>query len=163
MIASLIKVVYAGIGMNKPKQPFWETKRLDEMSQEEWESLCDGCARCCMHKLEDEDNGNVYYTRIACRLLDIGSCRCTDYANRRTEVPDCLVLTPNRAQEYDWLPETCAYRKLSRGEKLEAWHPLISGDPESVHRAGISVRQYAVQDDGINEADYEDYLVDDSI
>ena len=152
--------VYAGLGMKKTDRPFWETKQLDEMTHEEWESLCDGCARCCLHKLEDEDNGDVHYTRIACRLLDIGSCRCTDYANRKSRVPDCVVLTPHGVQHFHWLPDTCAYRRLSEGGKLESWHPLISGDPESVHRAGISIRAFALQDDDIPEADYEDHLLD---
>jgi len=154
-------VVYAGSDMERSDRPFWETKKLEEMSGEEWESLCDGCARCCLHKLEDADNGDVHYTCIACRLLDIGRCRCTDYANRASKVPDCLVLTPDRIKEFHWLPETCAYRKLAEGGTLESWHPLISGDPESVHRAGISVRKSALRELETGEQDYQDYLLDD--
>ena len=122
------------------KQPFWRRKTLTQMTTEEWESLCDGCAKCCLIKLEDEDTGQVDYTDIACRLLDLGTCRCTNYPARSRLVPDCIVLTPAKTARFDWLPTTCAYRLIAEGKDLAWWHPLVSGDPETVHRAGISVR-----------------------
>lgn len=123
-----------------PGQPFWRTTRLEEMSQAEWESLCDGCGKCCLNKLEDIDTGELAYTNVACRLLDLGTCRCTRYPDRSRLVPDCVTLTPENVGALAWMPSTCAYRLLAEGRDLPDWHPLISGDPDSVHRAGISVR-----------------------
>lgn len=116
------------------------------MTHTEWESLCDGCGRCCLHKLEDDTDGRMYYTRVACELLDISSCRCKDYANRQKTVPDCIQLSVEQAHFFDWLPDTCAYRLLAEGEPLPAWHPLITGDPQSVIDAGISVRHVAISE-----------------
>jgi uncharacterized cysteine cluster protein YcgN (CxxCxxCC family) len=124
--------------------PFWKTKRLHEMTREEWESLCDGCGRCCLHKLRDEDTNALSFTNVACRLLDLDSCRCSDYARRQRRVPDCVGLTPEALQEIDWLPPTCAYRRLRDGLDLAWWHPLVSGDPNTVHEAGVSVRGRAI-------------------
>lgn len=121
------------------------------MSHEEWESLCDGCARCCLHKLEDEEDGRMYYTRAACELLDIHSCRCKDYDNRQQRVPDCIPLSVDNAHYFDWLPPTCAYRLLAEGEDLPEWHPLVTGNPDSVHEAGISVRHIAVPESQISD------------
>lgn len=139
------------IKQNKTSEAFWEQKRLSEMSHEQWEQLCDGCGRCCLHKLEDEQDGRMYYTRAACELLDIGSCRCKNYEQRQTFVPDCIQLSIEQAHYFDWLPETCAYRLLAEGEPLPQWHPLITGDPESVVRAGVSVRHIAVPEDQIED------------
>ncbi|MCW8086487.1 YcgN family cysteine cluster protein [Sabulicella glaciei] len=125
--------------MSEPATPFWREKPLAAMSDAEWESLCDGCGRCCLHKLREDDTGRLHHTEVACRLLDVGSARCTDYANRRRRVPDCIRLTPDMLDGLDWLPPTCAYRLLSEGRDLPPWHPLRSGDPDSVRRAGISV------------------------
>ena len=121
-------------------EPYWRTKTLEEMTRAEWEALCDGCARCCLLKLEDEDTGEIAYTDIACRLLDTGTCRCTRYRQRLRLVPECVDLTPEQVRRLGWLPSTCAYRLLAEGRDLAWWHPLVSGDPETVHEAGISVR-----------------------
>jgi uncharacterized cysteine cluster protein YcgN (CxxCxxCC family) len=131
--------------MSRPK-PFWKTKRLDEMTREEWESLCDGCGRCCLHKLRYDDTGALSFTNVACRVLDLESCRCSDYADRRRRVPDCVNLTPAVVAEIDWLPPSCAYRRLAEGHDLAWWHPLVSGNPETVHSAGVSVRGRAVSE-----------------
>ncbi len=142
--------------MNKP---FWETKTLAEMTSAEWESLCDGCGRCCLLKLEDEDDGAVYFTNVHCKLLDAASCRCSDYPNRLAQVPDCIVLSPQKVLAIPWLPATCAYRIIAEGRTLEAWHPLVSGDPASVHRAGISVRGCVVAESAVAEEDLEDHVI----
>jgi len=141
------------------EQPFWRRKRLDEMTHTEWESLCDGCGRCCMLKLEDEDTDIVYMTRLSCRLLDIGKCRCTDYGRRHEKVPDCLSLTPAMVRELGWLPETCAYRLVNEGKDLAWWHPLVSGSPNTVHETGISVREWAIPETEARAARMERYLV----
>ena len=127
-------------------KPFWERKTLSQMTAPEWESLCDGCALCCMHKIEDEDSGEVFFTDIACKLLDTKTCRCTDYGSRSRLVKACLVLAPDKPQVFRWLPGTCAYRRLADGDGLPDWHPLITGDPESVHTAGISMRGKAISE-----------------
>jgi uncharacterized protein len=130
-------------------EPFWKSKTLAEMTKPEWESLCDGCGRCCLNKLEDEDTGEFLYTRAACKLLDIGTCQCTDYVNRAKQVPDCVTLTAKNVAELGWLPETCAYRRLDEGLGLAWWHPLVSGTPETVRQAGISVENDAYTEEGI--------------
>ena len=122
------------------EQPFWKTKKMSQMTQAEWESLCDGCGKCCLNKIIDTDTNELHFTNVACKLLDRERCRCRRYARRHELVPDCVALEPGDERTFDWLPTTCAYRKLAAGEDLEWWHPLISGDPETVHRAGISVR-----------------------
>ena len=139
------------------EEPFWRRKTLAEMTRGEWESLCDGCAKCCLDKLEDDDTGEISYTEVACRLLDLGTCRCTDYSNRTRFVPDCVVLTPRTVARLTWLPSSCAYRLISEGKDLEWWHPLVSGDPETVHRAGVSVRGRAVPE--AVAGDLEDHVV----
>ena len=126
---------------------FWERFPLEALTAEEWEALCDGCARCCLHKVEDPRNGRVHYTNIACRLLDLETCRCRDYGHRHERVPDCLPLSPESLRESDWLPATCAYRCLAEGRALPAWHPLITGSADSVHQAGVSVRDLAVPEE----------------
>ncbi|WP_430733429.1 YcgN family cysteine cluster protein [Ectothiorhodospira lacustris] len=122
------------------KPGFWEGRPLADLDDHEWEALCDGCGRCCLHKLQDEDTDEIYYTDVACRLLDPQSCRCSRYEDRLSQVPDCVRLTPAEVTQVAWLPPTCAYRRLHEGRGLPSWHPLLTGDPESVHRAGVSVQ-----------------------
>ena len=119
---------------------FWKEKSLAQMSKDEWESLCDGCGRCCLNKLEDAETGRVYHTNVVCRLLDQETCRCTSYEDRKCFVPDCQILTSSNLSRYSWLPSTCAYRLISEGRALKWWHPLVSGSSDTVHDAGISVR-----------------------
>ena len=126
--------------------PFWKTVPLAAMTQAQWESLCDGCGRCCLHKLREDDTGRLHHTEVACRLLDTATARCKDYPNRKRRVPDCLQLTPAMVAEVDWLPPTCAYRLVGEGRDLPDWHPLRSGDPASVARAGVSVAQRCVSE-----------------
>lgn len=128
------------------EEPFWRRKTLEEMSRAEWESLCDGCGKCCLHKLEFIDTGELAFTRVACRMLDLKTCQCSDYKNRRAHVPDCVRLTPHKVRTVDWLPSTCAYRLVAEGKDLAWWHPLVSGDPNTVHEAGISVRGRAIRE-----------------
>jgi hypothetical protein len=128
--------------------PFWKRKQLAEMTAVEWESLCDGCGRCCLHKIRWADEqgvaGALDHTNVACRLLDLHTCRCRDYADRARKVPDCTQLSAANVPTLDWLPPSCAYRRLAEGRDLAWWHPLVSGDPDTVHQAGASVRGRAV-------------------
>ena len=138
--------------------PFWKTKPLAEMNRAEWESLCDGCGRCCLNKLEDEDTGKFHYTRAACKLLDLKTCRCTDYANRAARVPDCVTLTAENVGSLGWLPATCAYRLLDEGKPLAWWHPLVSGRKETVVEAGVSMAGVAYPEDGLSVDDLLDHI-----
>ncbi|MBK8186051.1 MAG: YcgN family cysteine cluster protein [Cellvibrio sp.] len=141
------------------QQVFWIQKSLQEMSPEEFEAVCDGCGKCCLHKLEDEDSGDVFYTKVACRFLDHNTCRCQSYSSRQEKVPDCVVMTPATVAETYWLPDTCAYRLLDEGLPLFDWHPLVSGDPESVHKAGMSVANKVVAEESVDLDDLEDYVI----
>lgn len=150
--------------------PFWRRKTLAQMTPAEWESLCDGCGRCCLVKLEEDlpqarldasANASIYYTDVACRLLDHGTCRCRDYENRSTQVDDCVRLTPEGIDEIGWLPPSCGYRLVAEGHDLYWWHPLVSGDPDTVHEAGISVRnRVSASEDDVRPPDtLEDRIV----
>lgn len=142
------------------KIPFWE-KPLEELDAGQWEALCDGCGRCCLHKAEDADTGHIYGTNIACRLLDCTSGRCGDYANRKARVPDCTLLTPDNLDRFTWLPDSCAYRLRAAGHPLPEWHYLVCGDHEAVHRAGASVRGWVVSEDEAGAI--EDHLAPDPL
>ena len=143
---------------------FWERKRFDRMSGAEWEALCDGCGKCCMNKLEDEDSGEVVLTNVACRLFDDSTCRCAQYPIRHQFVPDCIVLKPdNIEQNLYWMPETCAYRLVYEGRPLFEWHPLISGTADTVFAAGVSMQNATVPEFEIPEDDWEDYIIEEPI
>ena len=143
-----------------PEKPFWQRKALDQMTPQEWESLCDGCGLCCLIRFEDEETGEVIPTRVACKLLDGDLCRCKDYPNRKRYVPDCIKLTPGNIDDLYWMPKSCAYRRLNEGKPLPRWHPLVTGDPESVHKAGVSVRGRTISEDALDDpedaVDFED-------
>ncbi len=134
-----------------PPAAFWETTRLEAMSGAQWESLCDGCGKCCLEKYEDEDTGAIHYTNVACRLLDCDTCHCTDYANRSVQVPDCITLTPAHLEDPTWLPETCAYRRVAERRPLPRWHHLRCGDADAVHRAGASARGRVVSEQAVTD------------
>ncbi len=139
--------------------PFWRELSLAQMTSQQWESLCDGCARCCLNKLEYEDTGEIEWTEIACRLLDDETCRCKDYANRHDRVPDCVALTATAVTTIKWLPPTCAYRLVAEGRDLYWWHHLVSGDPNTVHYAGISVRGRTRSEEQIPVSLYDEHVV----
>lgn len=139
---------------------YWNRKRLAAMNRAEWEALCDGCARCCLHKLQDVDSGEVFYTMVACRYLDLETCRCTVYPDRHELVPTCIHLTPDKVEALKWLPQSCAYRRVYEGKQLNGWHPLISGNSQAVHRAGISIRGKAISEAEVDMSKLEDYVID---
>ncbi len=145
---------------NAEEIPFWRRKSLAEMTDSEWESLCDGCGKCCLNKLEEEETDRTYYTDVGCRLLDGQSCRCVDYEHRQEKVDDCVRLTPESLKSITWLPPSCAYVLLGQGKDLYWWHPLVSGDPETVHSAGISVRgRVRASETTVPDEELEDYIV----
>ena len=140
---------------------FWERKALTAMSEKEWEALCDGCGKCCLNKLEDEDTGHVELTRVACRLFDDSTCRCAQYDIRHQFVPECIVLKPSNIDDHAyWMPQTCAYRLLWEGKPLFDWHPLISGTAQSVHDAGVSMQDKTVPEFEVHEDDWEDHIIE---
>lgn len=139
--------------------PFWETTPLEEMTRAQWEALCDGCGLCCLHKIEDED-GDVFATRIACQLLDTHTCQCADYKDRLHTVPECLVMTPMLARTLPWLPDSCAYRRLAHGQSLPWWHHLVSGDRQLVHQQEVSVQGKVISELYVHEDDFEFHIVD---
>jgi len=141
------------------RETFWE-RPLSDLTGDEWEALCDGCGRCCLNKLEDEDTGEVALTRVACKLLDGETCRCTRYATRHDYVPECIVLTPETLDQHMyWLPRTCAYRLRHEGRPLYPWHPLISGDPGTVHEVGASVAGWTLSEAEVPEDEWEDHII----
>jgi len=146
--------------MNTQSKPFWETKTLEQMTAEEWESLCDGCGRCCLNKLEDIDTGELHFTNVACRLLNDASCRCENYPQRKSLVPECLVLDARTVLNSTSLPPSCAYRRLAEGKPLLSWHPLVSGNPDAIHLAGISVRGKTISEQFIHIEQFEEHIVD---
>lgn len=137
--------------------PFWE-RPIDQLTRDEWEALCDGCGKCCLHKVEDEDTGRIYPTNVACKLLDLNSCQCADYRHRRMHVPDCIRLSRRTIDKYPWLPSTCAYVLRAKDEKLPDWHYLVCGDREAVHRAGISVKGRAISE--LHAGPLENHIVE---
>lgn len=148
--------------MTRPLRPkFWELP-LKSLTPDEWEALCDGCGKCCLNKLEDADTGELAFTSVACRLLDGETCRCAQYPIRHQFVPECVVLSPKTLPKVAyWMPSTCAYRLLYDGQPLPDWHPLLTGDPESVHKAGMSVRGWTTPEFTVAEEDWEDYIIED--
>jgi len=142
------------------KEAFWKHVAPQDMTLAQWESLCDGCGKCCMHKLEDEDTGELYFTVVACRHLDLDRCRCKVYEERFRHVPECLKLGPQMMNDVAFLPSTCAYRLVGEGRDLPAWHPLVCGDANAIHAAQVSVRDKAISEDAVSEEQIELYIVD---
>lgn len=141
-------------------QPFWIKKSLTEMTQKEWESLCDGCGKCCLHKLQDEDTDELHFTNIACQYLDADNCQCQVYETRQDKVPDCVTLTPDHLEELIWLPSTCAYRLLYEGKTLPEWHPLVSGDTQVIHVQHMSVKNKVISESEVDEDDWPSFVID---
>jgi uncharacterized cysteine cluster protein YcgN (CxxCxxCC family) len=143
---------------------FWEKKKFDKLSKDEWEALCDGCGKCCMNKLEDEDTGDVALTNVACRLFDNDTCRCAQYPIRHQFVPECIVLSPaNIANNLYWMPQTCAYKLVYEGNPLPEWHPLLTGSAQSVHAAGVSMQGSTVPEFEVDDDDWEDHIIEEPL
>lgn len=140
---------------------YWLTTALEDMNEQQWESLCDGCAQCCAHKLQDEETDEIFFTNVVCRYLDTNKCKCSVYNDRHVHVPDCIKITPQNAKTLSWIPETCAYKRLAKGKPLPKWHPLETGDPKSAHKSNISITNKVISEADINVDDLEDYLVKD--
>ena len=152
-------LAYARGGLNMHSDAFWQHKSLAQMTPQEWEALCDGCGLCCLVKLEDEDSHEVAYTKVACKLLDCTTARCSDYPNRQQQVPDCIQLTPEKLDSIHWLPPSCAYRRLKEGKNLPSWHYLNTGSRQSVIRAKKSAAGRCISETEVNEEEIEDYIV----
>ena len=146
------------MGHPTEQNAFWKTKTLRQMSSSEWEALCDGCGKCCLIKLIDDLSDDLHYTTVACKLLDCDSCRCGDYNNRKKLVEDCVILSPRLVEELHWMPSTCAYRLIYEGKDLYWWHPLVSGNPNTVHEAGISVKGWAISEREVKDAELPNYI-----
>lgn len=138
---------------------FWQSKSLAEMTSEEWESLCDGCAKCCLQKLEDEETGEVFYTKVVCRFLDEQRCQCQHYLERNERVPNCVWLRPEDVDKFHWLPSTCSYRLIAEGKPLPEWHHLISGNKNTVHQAGISVKGRVLSEEFVHPDGLEEHII----
>ncbi len=141
-------------------EAWWDKKRLSELTQSEWEQLCDHCGKCCLLKLEDEESGDVYYTDVACKLMNANDCTCSQYAERQKLVPDCLKLTKENLEQISWMPLSCAYRRIMEGRGLPVWHHLVCGDKSEVHRQGYSVVGKFVYEDDVDSADIEERIVE---
>ena len=146
--------------MSDLREKFWDTVPLDQMTNAEWEALCDGCGKCCLNKIENEDDGRVFLTSVACCLFDDQTCRCRSYETRHDFVPECIVMSQKTIAEHAyWMPRSCAYRRLYLGEGLPDWHPLKTGDPNSVHDAGVSLQGQTVSEEDIHDDDWEDHII----
>ena len=143
------------------KQPFWVSKSLSELTPDEWESLCDGCGKCCLHKIEDEESGELFYTSIACRQLDLESGGCRNYTQRTEMVPDCVCISADKRDVFEWLPGSCAYRLVAEGKPLPAWHHLVCGDRQRIHREGESVIAWATSEEAVAENEWDDFVLED--
>jgi len=141
-------------------EPFWRTKKLGEMTPTEWESLCDGCGKCCLLKLQDEDSSTIYHTDVACKLLNLETCKCSRYKDRQKLVPDCIKLDAGNIAGLDFMPTTCAYRLLADGQDLPWWHPLVSGRRDTVYKAGVSIKYRVISEDDIDETDLPSRMVE---
>lgn len=143
----------------KRYEPFWKTKSMLDMDSQEWESLCDGCGKCCLQKLQDDEDETVYYTNLACAQLDVSACRCRVYEDRQQHVAECLVLKPEDVAQFDWLPDTCSYRVLRETGDLPNWHPLVTGSDKEMLRQGLSVRHYAVTETSVDEDRWQEHII----
>lgn len=143
----------------KRYEPFWKTTSLENMSTDEWESICDGCGKCCLQKLQDDETDEIFYTRLSCHQLDVGASQCKVYETRQSKVPGCITLTPDKIDEFQWLPDTCSYRVLHETKELPDWHPLVVGNNKEMLRQGLTVQHYAVNENTVEEEEWDTYII----